>query len=71
MNSWLDIALVAFAVVASVTYVVYALGPKRIKNAYSRFATKHFGLKAAGWFTKSAENCDNCSANAHRERKHT
>jgi hypothetical protein len=65
MNRWLDIALVVTAVFASAGYAVYALGPKRIKNAYSRLATKYLGLRAARWFSKSAggHSCNNCSAN--------
>jgi hypothetical protein len=63
--------LVALALLGSVGYVVYALGPKRIKNAYSRIATKYFGLRAAKWFAGPKENCDNCAGNTHRERKHT
>jgi hypothetical protein len=30
MNAWLDFALVAFAVIASAAYAIYALGPRRI-----------------------------------------
>lgn len=63
MNVWLDIALVALAVVASAAYAIYALGPRRIKDAYSRFATKHFGLRAAKWFApKTDSSCSNCAS---------
>jgi hypothetical protein len=70
MNGWLDMILVALALLGSVSYVVYALGPKRIKNAYSRIATKYFGLRAARWFAGTKGGCDNCAGNAHTERKH-
>jgi len=63
MNAWLDIALVALAVIASVAYAIYALGPRRIKNFYSRVATKYFGLRAVKWFTpRSDSECSNCSS---------
>lgn len=63
MNTWLDIALVALAVIASAAYAIYSLGPRRIKNAYSRFATKHLGLWAAKWFApKSDAACNDCSS---------
>jgi hypothetical protein len=70
MNAWLDFALVALAVAASLGYAVYALGPRRIKDAYSRFATRYFGLRAARWFGgTSQDGCNNCSANPHQEKK--
>jgi hypothetical protein len=63
MNAWLDIALVAFALVASAAYAIYALGPRRIKSLYSRFATKHFGLRAAKWFAPKLDSaCDQCAS---------
>jgi hypothetical protein len=63
MNAWLDISLVALAVIASVAYAIYSLGPRRIKNAYSRLATKYFGLRAANWFApKSDSACNNCAS---------
>jgi hypothetical protein len=58
MNPWLDTALVAFAVLVSTGYVIYALGTKRIKAAYSRWVTKHLGLWAARFFSRPG--CDNC-----------
>ena len=69
MSTWLDFTLVGLVVATSVAYAIYALGPRRIKDAYSRFATKHFGLRAAKWFSGSAEDCNNCSANPHQEKK--
>jgi hypothetical protein len=61
MATWLDIALVTLVVAASVLYAIYALGPKRIKSAYSRWATKYFGLRAAKWFAPSKhDSCSNC-----------
>ena len=71
MNTWLDFTLVGLVVVASLIYAIYALGPRRIKDAYSRFATKHFGLRAARWFTGTEENCNNCSSNPNQEKKIT
>lgn len=69
IHSWLDFALVALAVLASVAYAVYALGPKRIKDAYSRFATKHFGLRAAKWFApKAGGSCDGCNDHTGHRR---
>ena len=63
MSTWLDFVLVAAAVVASAAYAIYSLGPNRIKNAYSRFATKHFGLRAAKWFAPKVDSaCNNCSS---------
>jgi hypothetical protein len=70
MNSWLDILLVTLALLASVGYAIYALGPKRVKQAYSRFATKHFGLGAARWFRHSADSCDNCPSNQAHKNQH-
>jgi hypothetical protein len=68
MNSWLDILLVAIAVTASIGYAAYSLGPKKLKQTYSRLATKYFGLRAAHWFRRSAESCDNCPSNqAHKK----
>ena len=65
MNRWLDISLVTVVVLASLAYAIYSLGPRRTKNAYSRFATKYFGLRAAKWFGASGgHDCDNCSSNA-------
>jgi hypothetical protein len=70
MNRWLDIALVSGAVVLSALYATYALGPRRIKQAYSRFATKHFGLRVARWFGGSqGPSCDNCPANKTQEHR--
>lgn len=72
MNSWLDILFVTIAVLASLAYAIYALGPKRIKNAYSRWATKYFGLRAARWFAGSASeshDCNNCAANTQGEKR--
>ena len=65
MNRWLDIALVAAAVIASIGYAFYALGPRRIKDSYSRFATKYLGLRAARWFggASGTQGCSNCPAN--------
>jgi hypothetical protein len=61
MTNVLDVALVALVVLASLAYAIYALGPKRIKNVYSRFATKYFGLRAAKWFAPSKhDSCSNC-----------
>ena len=71
MNTWLDFALVGLVVMASLIYAIYALGPRRIKDTYSRLATKYFGLRAAKWFAGTAENCNNCSANPHQEKKIT
>jgi len=69
MNHWLDIALVAAAVLASAAYASYALGPKRIKNFYSRFATKYFGLRAARWFSGNDEHsCNNCQSNTQHDK---
>ena len=69
MNHWLDIALVATAVLASAAYAIYALGPRRIKNIYSRFATKYFGLRAARWFSGANEpSCHDCASNAQHEK---
>jgi len=63
MNAWLDILLVALAVAAAAMYAIYALGPKRIKDAYSRFATKHFGLRAAKWFAPKVDSaCNSCAS---------
>jgi hypothetical protein len=69
MTHALDIALVVLAVSASAAYVVYALGPKRIKNVYSRLATKYFGLRAAKWFAPSKHSsCNSCpSHEQHKE----
>ena len=72
MNRWLDIALVATAVLVSAGYAAYSLGPKRIKDTFSRLATKYFGLRAAHWFTSARQdshNCDKCPA--HTEHKKT
>jgi hypothetical protein len=70
MSSYLDIALVTLAVMASAAYVLYALGPKRIKNAYSRLATKYFGLRAAKWFVpKSTGECSNCPSRDDHARR--
>jgi hypothetical protein len=63
MHTWLDALLVTLAVIASVLYAAYALGPKKLRNVYSRYATKYFGLRAAKWFvTKPAasSDCSNC-----------
>jgi len=70
MSRWIDIALVTVAVLASMAYVIYALGPKRIKNFYSRFATKYFGLRAARWFagTNDGHSCNNCQSNTQHEK---
>ncbi len=68
MNGWLDFSLVAFAVLASLGYAVYSLGSKRVKQAYSRFATKYFGLGAAKWFRGSAASCDNCPAHEPQKK---
>ena len=69
MPAWLDVAVVSIIVLIAVTYAVYSLGPKRIKNAYSRFATKYFGLRAAKWFAPSKhDSCSNCPGN--EDHKH-
>jgi len=49
---------------------IVALGPKRIKNFYSRFATKYFGLRAARWFagTNDGHSCNNCQSNTQHEK---
>jgi hypothetical protein len=62
MNTWLDAIVIFGAVLASGVYLVYALGPKRIRDAYTRFATKHFGLRALRWFTpsKHGHSCRDC-----------
>jgi hypothetical protein len=65
MNTWLDWLVVSGAVIASAAYVIYALGPKRIRAVYSRFATKYFGLRAARWFASSGHSCHDCAANPH------
>ncbi len=72
MNRWLDVALVSLVVVASVMYAIYALGPKRIKNVYSRFATRYFGLRAARWFSGSSDShdCNNCASNTAKDKRH-
>jgi hypothetical protein len=66
MSNWLDKVLVLIVVLASFGYVAYALGPKKLRNVYSRFATKHFGLRAARWFAgstmKGSHDCHDCSA---------
>jgi hypothetical protein len=62
MNRWLDIALVAFAVLVSAGYAAYSLGPKSIKNTYSKVATKYLGLRAAKWFSPAADSCNSCSS---------
>jgi hypothetical protein len=62
MNRWLDIVLVAAAVFASAGYAVYALGNARVKNAYSRWATKHFGLRVARLFAGSKGGCGDCGS---------
>jgi len=71
MTRWIDILLVAVAVLAAAIYAVYALGPKRIKNAYSRLATKYFGLRAARWFAPPTDgtDCDHCSANPQGKKR--
>ena len=72
MNRWLDIALVATIVVASLVYAVYSLGSKRIKDAYSRSATKYLGLRAANWFARSEPgSCSNCSSSSEHSREHS
>ena len=68
MNRWLDIFLVAIAVLASAAYAIYALGPKRRKDVYSRFATKHFGLRAARWLAGDNQSCNNCSESTQHEK---
>jgi hypothetical protein len=70
MNRWLDISLVTAAVLASAAYAIYALGPKRIKSFYSRFATKYFGLRAARWFAPSSggHDCNDCSSKTSHEK---
>jgi hypothetical protein len=69
MTHLLDISLVALAGIASAAYVAYALGPKRIKNVYSRLATKYFGLRAAKWFAPGKhDSCSSCpSHDEHRQ----
>jgi hypothetical protein len=59
MNRWLDISLVTAAVLASLAYAIYSLGPRRIKDTYSRLATKYFGLRSAKLFSGS-NGCGNC-----------
>jgi hypothetical protein len=66
VNHWLDLFLVTLAVLASAAYAAYALGPRRLKNAYSRFATKYFGLRAARWFATD-DACNNCSDKEHHK----
>jgi len=65
MNTWLDWMVVIGAVLASAAYLVYALGPKRIRDAYTRFATRHFGLRALRWFQSShgSHSCRDCPSN--------
>ena len=67
MSSWLDIALVAAAVLASAVYAAYALGPRRLRDSYSKLATKYLGLRAARWFSSNGSGgthgCHECSAN--------
>ena len=64
MGGVLDMLVVACAVVASGAYAIYALGPRSVRDAYSKFATKHFGLRAARWFAGSGHgNCHDCNAN--------
>jgi hypothetical protein len=67
MNTWVDAVVVISAVLISIAYVVYALGPKRIRDAYTRFATKHFGLRALRWFTpsKHGHSCRDCPSNSN------
>ncbi len=67
MSVALDYVVVAFAVIASASYVVYALGSKSLRDRYSRFATKVFGLRAARWFAGNAHahSCSNCPSNTH------
>jgi hypothetical protein len=60
MSAWLDIALVGVVVLLSAAYALYALGPRQIKNVYSRVATKYFGLSAAKWFASKGSDCGNC-----------
>ncbi|MBC7983887.1 MAG: hypothetical protein H7Y02_08540 [Candidatus Obscuribacterales bacterium] len=72
MNTWLDLALVVTIVLASAMYAIYALGPKRIRDTYTRFATKYFGLRAVRWFapsTSGAHSCRDCPA--HSDAAHS
>jgi hypothetical protein len=59
MNQWLDISLVAAAVLLSAGYATYAFGPKRLRDGVTRFVTKYFGLRSAKLFSESA-GCGNC-----------
>ncbi|HTE42486.1 MAG TPA: hypothetical protein VK629_16810 [Steroidobacteraceae bacterium] len=60
MNKWLDIALVAIVVLASAGYALYLFGPRGLKNAYSKLATRYFGLRAAKWFVSKSGDCGDC-----------
>jgi hypothetical protein len=59
MNRWVDIALVACAVLLSLAYAAYTFGPKSLRDRFTRFVTRHFGLGAARYFSGSA-GCSNC-----------
>jgi hypothetical protein len=58
-NHWLDIGLVTVAVAVSLGYAIYAMGPKKLRDWFTRWVTRYFGLRAAKLFSGST-GCDNC-----------
>jgi hypothetical protein len=59
MNKWLDTFLVAGAVLLSAGYAIYAFGPKTLRDSFTRFVTRYFGLRSARLFSGST-GCGNC-----------
>jgi len=73
MAAWLELTLVALAVLVSALYALYALGPKRLRDIYSRTATKYFGLRAARWFAgkPSQPACHDCPSGEQARLRET
>jgi hypothetical protein len=69
MNRWLDISLVAGAVLVSAVYSIYVFGPKTLRDNFTRFVTRYFGLRSAKLFSGST-GCGNCAPAAKKPLQH-
>jgi hypothetical protein len=69
MNRWLDFSLVAGAVLLSAGYAIYVFGPKTLRDTFTRFVTRYFGLRSAKLFS-GPTGCGNCGPAAKKPLQH-